>query len=80
MVQNLHFELLGQYHMKVLIILFSERFTWIFCDTGIKSKYRKTLTIMLLISFILQFHQGWRARDGFYQITSQTNMARMHVH
>ena len=50
------------YHVKVLIILFSEQFTWIFCDTGMKSYWcskavkNKDVRIMFIISFILQFH------------------------
>ncbi len=51
------------YHVKVWIILFPELFTWISSDTGIKSywcskaiKNKKNIRIMMLISFILQFH------------------------
>ncbi len=49
------------YHVKVWIILFSELFTWISSDTGIKSywcskaikKIEKNIRIMMLVSFIL---------------------------
>ncbi len=51
------------YHVKVWIILFPELFTWISSDTGIKSyicskaiKIKKKIGIIMLISFILQFH------------------------
>ena len=47
------------YHVKVWIVLFSELFTWIFCDTGVKSYWcskAKNIRIMLLITFILQLH------------------------
>ncbi len=49
--------------IKWKCVLSSELFTWISCDTGIKSywcshaiKNKENIRIMMLISFILQFH------------------------
>ena len=70
MVQNWY--LSYWYHVKVWIIPFPELFTWISSDTGIRSyilhKIKKSIRIVMLISFILQFTLCDMRRSLLYMI------------